>query len=480
MANRLNQHAKAHAEVLIKQGKVDESSAWTFEASDEDALLGNPPDWTQYGNWFLGEDDSADSQTKAHWKYPFGKDGQVYRAALRAIASRGAQAGDDDVSKTASALIELIDEQKADDLARTRPQDRRRPRPSAHTRQWYRVSVQAAADGGDAATADVYIYDVIGDWYDGVSSKSLLAAIQALPPAVATLRIHINSPGGDCFEAITIANMLRMHPAAKDVVIEGLCASAATVIACAGDAIRMADNAMYMVHDPWCLAVGDSGDLRQTADWLDKVRTAIVATYQWISPKSADELTALMEAETWMDADEALANGFITEKVSGLKVAAALDRTALASLNVPEKFQSRLEALARPAPVPANGAAAAAEVLRLCAEAQLDLAFAQTLVAENLAADAVAARIGAERTARAAAQTRATDITALCTKAKLPARAALYIKSALSVDDVRADLTTLTAQLDRAEINGGLDPDHGTQARSRINYAAVYGARNKE
>lgn len=350
-------------------------------------------------------------------------------------------------------------------------------------RAWFRMENAAT----DPAVVDIHIIDFIGDWIDdyfgfGVTAKAFVDELAKLPDAVKTLRVHINSPGGDVFGALNIANALRDQQKSKgrtvETIVDGLAASAASIVMMAGSVIRVSDNALVMIHDPWSCVCGNANEMRKQADALDTIRNTITATYKWHSTLSEDELVALMDAETWMDADEAIANGFATEKVAGLKAAASLDRRALAKLTVPEKYRARMDAfLAPPAADPAP--ADAADVLQLCREANLDLPFAQALIAEKVTLDEARTRIHAERDTRAKAQTRASDITALCAKAKLADRAALYIKSTLSIEDIKRDLTELTVRLDRIEIDGALRPDQGARQVSAIDVRAVYAARNR-
>lgn len=383
----------------------------------------------------------------------------------------------------------------------------------AQPRTWFRF--EAKAD--DPTAADLYIYSDIGQswWSDEtVTLKSFMAELAELPAAVVSLTVHVNSLGGDVFDAVGIANALRTWRSegrAVTTVVDGIAASAASIVIMAGDIVRIADNALVMVHLPWTIGIGNAGDMRKTADRLDLVRDQIVATYRWHSALEPDALVALMEAETWMDADEALANGFATEKVEGLAAAAHLDSPHVrAKLTIPAKFQARVEALMakqtddQPETMDPdeNGncqdgyekgddgmchmqskskkdsaAAPALDVLRLCREGGVsDLA--EGLIAAGATAETIQATVAETKAARqaeserqtreaAAAQARARDITALCTAAKMPELAAGYIAGAMAVDAVRAQLTTITAKLDRTEIDTGIDSDPaGTLAAS--------------
>jgi ATP-dependent protease ClpP protease subunit len=339
-------------------------------------------------------------------------------------------------------------------------------------RQWFRFENAA----NDETVVDIHILDLIGGWDDdwiarnfgydmGVTARAFVEQLAALPENVNTIRVHINSPGGDVFAGVTIANALR-EQAAKgrtvETIIDGIAASIASVIAMAGSTITIADNALVMIHNPWSIAVGEAKDFRKTADELDVIRNTIVATYKWHSSLSDEDIVALMDATTYMDADEAIAKGFATAKVEGLKAAASIDPRAMAKLTIPDKFRDRVAQLVKPAPTPAPAPepAAAADVLRLCREGEcLDLA--EALIGDKATIDIVQARVTETKTQRAAAAARATEITAICTTAKLPELAPGYISGGMSPADVRAHLVTITAKLDTAEIDGGLKPDHG-------------------
>lgn len=345
-------------------------------------------------------------------------------------------------------------------------------------RKWYRFEAQA-----DGMSADLYIYGDIGQSYwddDCVSAKQFMADLAALPAAVTALAVHVNSLGGDVFEGVAIANALRTWGAVQGrsvtTTVDGIAASVASIVIQAGQVIQIADNGLVMVHNPWGFVIGNAAEMRRVADALDVVRGTLITTYQWHSSLSEAELIALMDAETWMDADDAIAKGFATEKVEGLKVAARLDPRAMQKLAVPAPFRDRVAALVTPEP-PAPVAASASDVLRLCREGEV-LDLAEGLIAAGATLDGARAAVGEAKTARAAAAARAAEITALCASAKLPELAEGYIAGAMTPASIRAHLTTLTAKLDRIEIDGGLDPSHGSRPKPRIDPAAVYASRN--
>lgn len=171
---------------------------------------------------------------------------------------------------------------------------------------------------------DIDIYDVVGDdfWFGGVSAKQVREKLTAAQ-AVRKINVRINSAGGDVFDGFAIYNLLHSHKAKVTVIVDGLAASIASVIAMAGDKIKMAENAMMMIHNPWTIALGDGEEMRSTAEMLDKVRDQIATTYAARTGRSVAEIVDWMGAETWMTAAEALERGFATE-VTPAKAIAAL------------------------------------------------------------------------------------------------------------------------------------------------------------
>lgn len=171
-----------------------------------------------------------------------------------------------------------------------------------------------APDGDDpneaANSATVYVYDVIGDsfWGDTVAAKDMVKQIAGLKAQ--TIHLRINSPGGDVFDARAIKTALEQHSARVVAHIDGLAASAASFLMLAADEIRIASGAFVMIHNPWTLAIGDAGDMRAAADTLDKIGAAIAADYHAKTQIVMTDIVAMMNAETWMDGEEAVARGF--------------------------------------------------------------------------------------------------------------------------------------------------------------------------
>ncbi|HFO6082906.1 TPA: ClpP-like prohead protease/major capsid protein fusion protein, partial [Escherichia coli] len=157
------------------------------------------------------------------------------------------------------------------------------------------------------------------------------------------IHLRIHSPGGDIFEGLAIYNALKNHPAKKIVHIEGMAASMASFIAMCGDHIVMPENAMMMIHAPRGVTAGVSGDVRRFADLMDKLGDTMAETYAGRTGRSKQEITAMMEAETWMDGNECKANGFADEVIPAITAMARIESKRIGDFsNMPEKIKSMI------------------------------------------------------------------------------------------------------------------------------------------
>lgn len=136
------------------------------------------------------------------------------------------------------------------------------------------------------------------------------------------INLSINSPGGAVFEGLAIFNQLRTHPARVTAHIDGIAASITTVITCAADVVKMPENAFFMIHDPTALTWGGAEDHRRGADVLDRAKTAVINCYRLKSGLPATKISALMQSETWLNAHEAAALGFVDEVTQEIQLAA--------------------------------------------------------------------------------------------------------------------------------------------------------------
>ncbi|ORM14115.1 head maturation protease, ClpP-related [Prescottella equi] len=174
--------------------------------------------------------------------------------------------------------------------------------------QWCRIN--ALAGGG----AELLIYDVIGSYWRETSAQAIAEQIKDITADEITVRI--NSPGGSAFDGIAIMNALRAHDARVVVHVDGLAASAASVIAMAGDEIVMGPGSQMMIHEAWVFTEGDAAFLRSEADRLDKVSDSITSLYARRAGGDFDEWRALVAAETWFTAEEAVTAG-LADRVDG-------------------------------------------------------------------------------------------------------------------------------------------------------------------
>ena len=167
---------------------------------------------------------------------------------------------------------------------------------------WYSITNAATA----GPPTQVSIYDEIG--FYGVSAGSFLADLKGVS---GDIELHLNSPGGDVFDGISIFNQLKQRAGTVHVIVDGLAASAASFIAQAASPgkLEMAPHSQMMIHNGFSMAIGDAADLRQTADLLDKITAEIASIYAERSGKPVDYWLAKMAAESWFSDAEAVAEG---------------------------------------------------------------------------------------------------------------------------------------------------------------------------
>jgi ATP-dependent Clp protease protease subunit len=174
-----------------------------------------------------------------------------------------------------------------------------------------RMLPAAAADA--PAEAEILLYDVIVDseleaeWWGGVAPEPFVKALRGITADVIHLRI--NSPGGSVFAARAMETALREHKAKVVVHIDALAASAASFLAMAGEEIIMSKGAMMMIHKAWTLAWGNADELKKSADLLDKIDGTLVTTYADRTGQTSEDVLAMMTAETWFTAQEAIDAG---------------------------------------------------------------------------------------------------------------------------------------------------------------------------
>ncbi|WP_173935140.1 head maturation protease, ClpP-related [Chelativorans sp. Marseille-P2723] len=179
--------------------------------------------------------------------------------------------------------------------------------PSDVLAKWAETAPMAAAEDDRS----ISILDVIGEepWSGGgVTAKRISAALRSIGSQ--DIVVRINSPGGDMFEGIAIYNLLCAHPAKVTVEVLGWAASAASIIAMAGDEIRMGHGAFMMVHNAWGMVIGNRHDMREAASLFDQFDAAIADIYEARTGMTHASIEQLMDAETFMDPAQAIEYGF--------------------------------------------------------------------------------------------------------------------------------------------------------------------------
>lgn len=326
-------------------------------------------------------------------------------------------------------------------------------------KSWY--SIQAKAD----QAAEISIYDEIGYW--GVTAKQFIGDLKAIDTT--TIRLAINSPGGTVFDALAIYNALRQHPANVEVTIMGVAASAASVIAMAGDTVVMPENAFMMIHNPLNMAYGNADDLREMADVLDKIGASLVGIYARRTGLPEDEIKALLDAETWLNAEEAVLKGFADELKPELKVAASFDMERL-----PDNVRASIAPAADPEPAPDpepepedDHPLDTAAIVTACTAAGLS-AHADALAIDPLL------KTPADLSAALA---EAKEIVAVCQAAAMPEIAARLIAARVPLAAARTRIQQARVALDLATAVNHHIPKPTNSPQSAVSIAGIYAAR---
>ena len=207
-----------------------------------------------------------------------------------------------------------------------RPFAREKPDLPAAAMERWNGGIRAARDGDNS----ISIFDVIGAdyWGEGVTASRIAGALRSLGGADVT--VNINSPGGDMFEGLAIYNLLREYDGKVTVKVLGLAASAASVIAMAGDDVQIGRGAFLMIHNCWVYAMGNRHDLAQIAADMEPFDKAMSDIYQARSGLDADTVDKMMDGETYIGGSDAVAKGFADSLLSADEIADDDDSPAAA------------------------------------------------------------------------------------------------------------------------------------------------------
>ena len=329
--------------------------------------------------------------------------------------------------------------------------------------------VQANAD----APTVLSIYDEIGFW--GVQAKDFIAELGKVESK--QISVEINSPGGDVFAALAMYNALRAS--GKEIVskVMGVAASAASLVFMAGDKRVMPKNTHLMIHNPWMFAAGNADELRDTADTLDKIGASLTATYVARSGMDEAKLKDMLAKDTWLNADEALADGLATEVVDEVKANAKFD---LDRADLPEAVRAVFAKAADPKPAdpkPADPAPAVQafgdQVLALASASGFE-AHAAAWALKHTKIEDVEASIAVAR-----------EVKALCGAVKKPDSAEAFIKAGKSLDEVRASLIeAMAANDEKTNVDttqrSSNQPTNSGAAQSAVKTADIWAKRRNK
>lgn len=213
-----------------------------------------------------------------------------------------------------------------------------------------------AAVAEEEQDRSISIYDAIGYDYwtgEGVTARRVASALRTLGAGPVT--VNVNSPGGDMFEGLAIYNLLREHKGDVTVKVLGVAASAASIIAMAGDNVQIARAAFFMVHNSWVIAAGNRNDLRETADWLEPFDAAMADIYVARTGADTKAIAKLMDAESWIGGSAAIEQGFADELLPS-------DQVGQGDAKAQAHAARRLEAALRASGIPKS------EAMRLISE----------------------------------------------------------------------------------------------------------------
>ena len=235
------------------------------------------------------------------------------------------------------------------DAPTARPMARLSPDLSPRAMELWNPGVKAAAD----SEATIGIYDVIGDYWGEGMTATIVSSVLRRVGSDKPVTVFINSPGGEIFEGFAIYNLLRAHKGEVTVKVVGMAASAASIIAMAGDRVEVARSGFLMIHNSWNMVVGNRHDMRKAAEDSEQFDAAMVSIYEARTGIDASALADMLDNETWLAGKDAIAKGFadaflpadeLDQDSEGSERRAALNKieTILAKSGMPRSERRRL------------------------------------------------------------------------------------------------------------------------------------------
>ncbi|RQR48928.1 Clp protease ClpP [Burkholderia sp. Bp9126] len=350
-------------------------------------------------------------------------------------------------------------------------------------KRWWDIRAQAGADGGK--NVEIRIYGDIGFW--GTDADLFASKLDEVAATATSIVVAINSMGGDVFDAFTIYNALRRHAGKVTGRVDGVAASAASLILMACDKIEMPSNAMLMIHNPHTVAAGEAEDLRKLADLLESTSDNMLAAYVERSGRTEEEVRAIMDAETWLTAAQAKEQGFCDAVADPIRIAAYAGAARLAARfsAVPAEIRAVLDddgevpppdpqpdPPADPTPEPPatpDVTALASHVYATCRDARIEHCAEGIVLATGLR----------DRATVDAAIRSAQDIAGICLAASLTELTAGFVADGLTPDQVRARLfERVTASQQRINHRAAsVAPQDATVVANAPRAASIYAAR---
>jgi ATP-dependent protease ClpP protease subunit len=338
--------------------------------------------------------------------------------------------------------------------ARPRVYDKAGKQVKVADKSWYTFQASGEAE---QRSIEIFVYGEIGAW--GVTANQFVQDLRAMDDGVSPVIVAFNSIGGDLFDGLAIHNALSRMGERCTGRIDALAASAASVAVCGAHRVVIAANAMLMIHNPYTFTGGDAEDFRRVADVLDQTLEAIIAAYRAKAPDIDEaELRRMVNAETWLTANEAVTLGLADEVGDGLKVSACLGQGSVLQRfqHAPPELLAQLDEEPEaepPEPDPApvlDAAKLALMVTQGCAAAGISNLVEPLLAATKLESEAVIQ----------AALTNAKALHGLCVAARLPELTGEFITAGLDEAAVRARLfDKLVGSGGGFEINNSLPLD---------------------
>lgn len=357
------------------------------------------------------------------------------------------------------------------------------PRIEGSTDQhWYRIQ---ASGEGEQRNIGIEIYGEIGDW--GITAADFVRDLKAQDDGSSPVTVAINSIGGELFDGFAIHNALQRLGDRVTARIDGACYSAASVIASGAQRVVMADNALFMIHNPWTFAAGDSEELRKVADIMDQALEGIVASYQH-RPLTIDdaELRRLIAAETWLTAVEAKEMGFVDEVTSGSTTKACIGQSRILNRyqHAPQELlvqQDEALPASDPQPMPPSDPAPQPEPAPdATALAALIAAECRKAGIADLTEVLIEASGLKSQAAVQAELARAKAVRELCIAARLPDEVKGLITAGLDAEGARAKLFDKLVGKGFGEIdNTPPAPEPPTASAKNVDPGEIYARRNQ-